>query len=73
MTDKNVRFRNGAVCLQSASPDKNIVVGVTESAGSNIDWIIENFYSREKNDLTIHDVYAFAAEDAESVPPAQIA
>ncbi len=69
MTDKNVRFKNGAVCLQSASPDKNIVVGVTESAGSNIDWIIENFYSREKNDLTIRDVYAIASEDAESVPP----
>jgi xylulokinase len=33
MTEKNVKFRNGAVCLQSASPDKNIVVGVTESAG----------------------------------------
>jgi len=68
-TEKNVRFKNGAVCLQSASPDKNIVVGVTESAGSNIDWIIENFYSREKNDLTIPDVYALAAEDAKAVPP----
>jgi xylulokinase len=68
-TNKNVRFKNGAVCLQSASPDKNIVVGVTESAGSNIDWIIENFYSREKNDLTIPDVYALASEDAEAIPP----
>jgi xylulokinase len=68
-TDKNVRFKNGAVCLQSASPDKNIVVGVTESAGSNIDWVIENFYSREKNDLTIPDVYALASEDAQAVPP----
>ena len=69
MTNKNVRFRNGAVCLQSASPDKNIVVGITESAGSNIDWIIENFYAREKNDMTIPDIYAFATEDADSVPP----
>ncbi len=69
MTGRNVRFRNGAVCLQSASPDKNIVVGITESAGSNIDWIIENFYSREKNDMTIPDIYAFATEDADSVPP----
>jgi xylulokinase len=69
MTDKNVRFKNGAVCLQSASPDKNIVVGVTESAGSNIDWIIDNFYAREKNDMTIRDVYSLASEDAEAVPP----
>jgi xylulokinase len=69
MTDKNLRFKNGAVCIQSASPDKNIVVGITESAGSNIDWIIENFYSREKNDLTIPDVYALATEDAQAVPP----
>jgi xylulokinase len=68
MTEKNVRFKNGAVCLQSAAPDKNIIVGVTESAGSNIDWIIENFYSREKNDMTIPDVYALAAEDADAVP-----
>jgi xylulokinase len=69
MTDKNVKFKNGAVCLQSASHDKNIVVGVTESAGSNIDWIIENFYSREKNDMTIRDVYALAGKDADAVPP----
>ena len=54
---------------RSASPDKNIVVGITESAGSNIDWIIENFYAREKNDMTIPDIYAFATEDAYSVPP----
>ena len=69
MTDRNVRFRHGAVCLQSAAPDKNIVVGITESAGSNIDWIIDNFYSREKNDLTIPDVYALAIEEAETIPP----
>ena len=69
MTEKNLRFKNGAVCLQSAAPDKNIVVGITESAGSNIDWIIENFYSREKNDMTIPDVYSLAAGDAESIPP----
>jgi xylulokinase len=68
-TERNVRFRNGAVCLQSADPEKNIAVGITESAGSNIDWIIENMYSREKNDLTIPDVYALANEEAELVLP----
>jgi len=68
-TSRNVRFKNGAVCLQSADPEKNIAVGITESAGSNIDWIIENFYSREKNDLTIPDVYALANEEASAVSP----
>jgi len=69
MTNKNLRFKHGAVCLQSADPDKNIVVGVTESAGSNIDWIIDNFYSREKNDLTVHDVYSLANMEADAISP----
>jgi xylulokinase len=69
MTNRNVRFRHGAVCLQSAAPDKNIVVGITESAGSNIDWIIDNFYSREKNDLTIPDVYSLANLEADEIQP----
>jgi xylulokinase len=68
MSSRNFSFKNGAVCLQSADPDKNIVVGVTESAGSNIDWIIQNFYAQE-NKNTPDKVYQLANEEAAAVNP----
>jgi len=43
-TSRNPGFKNGAVTLQSADPVKNLVVGITESAGSNIEWFLEKFY-----------------------------
>ncbi|MCT4586683.1 MAG: hypothetical protein N4A71_02570 [Carboxylicivirga sp.] len=50
ITSRNLKHKNGAAVLQSADPEKNICVGITESAGSNFDWMIEKFYHYEKND-----------------------
>ena len=52
-TGKNLKHKNGAVVLQSADARKNLLVGITESAGSNLDWMIEKFYKLEKNDPAI--------------------
>ncbi|MCK5701153.1 MAG: hypothetical protein KAI29_08375, partial [Cyclobacteriaceae bacterium] len=41
MTERSPKFKNNAVCLQSADPTKNLVVGITESAGANLEWLIE--------------------------------
>ncbi|MFN8205957.1 MAG: FGGY-family carbohydrate kinase [Bacteroidales bacterium] len=68
MTSKIFGFKNGAVCLQSADPEKNIVVGITESAGSNIDWIIRNFYSKEEKEAP-QQVYSLANLEAETINP----
>ncbi len=42
------QFRNGAAAIKSADPNMNLITGVTESAGANIDWIMDQFFSKEK-------------------------
>jgi len=68
-TGKNLKHKNGAVILQSADADKNLLVGITESAGSNLDWLIEKFYKYEKSDPAIIDIFSFIDKETEGVPP----
>ena len=68
-TGKNLKHKNGAVILQSADPQKNLLVGITESAGANLDWMIEKFYKLEKNDPAISNIYKFIDEETRGVPP----
>ena len=68
-TGKNLKHKNGAVVLQSADPLKNLLVGITESAGANLDWMIEKFYKLEKNDPAISNIYKFLDEETKGVPP----
>ncbi len=68
-TGRNLKHKNGAVVLQSADATKNLLVGITESAGSNLDWMIEKFYKLEKDDPTIKDIYAFLNKETEGIPP----
>ncbi len=68
-TGKNLKHRNGAVVLQSADPAMNLLVGITESAGSNLDWMIEKFYKLEKKDPAVEDIFAFIEKETEGIPP----
>ena len=68
-TKKNLKHKNGAAVLQSADAGMNLLVGITESAGSNFDWIIEKFYKYERNDPAIRDIYAFIDKETEGIPP----
>jgi len=68
-TGKNLKHKNGAAVLQSADAGMNLVVGITESAGSNLDWMIEKFYRYEKSDPAIKDILAFIDKETEGVPP----
>jgi len=68
-TGKNLKHKNGAVVLQSADAAMNLLVGITESAGSNLDWMIEKFYKYEKNDPAIKNIFAFINQETEGVPP----
>lgn len=68
-TKKVQKFKNAAVCLQSGDPGMNIVVGITESAGSNIKWIADEFYKHEQQDPNIPDIYALMDEHVSKVPP----
>ncbi len=67
-TGKNLKHKNGAVVLQSADAQKNLLVGITESAGANLDWMIEKFYKLEKNDPAISNIYTFIDKETEGIP-----
>ena len=56
-TEKPRAFKNGIFCLQSADPKMNIVVGITESAGVNTEWLLNNFYKNEKATLTTNELF----------------
>ena len=67
-TGKNLKHKNGAVVLQSADAEKNLLVGITESAGSNLDWLIEKFYKLEKDDPAVQCIYSFIDKETEGIP-----
>ena len=68
-TASKLKHRNGAVVLQSADPHKNLLVGITESAGANLDWMIEKFYKLEKDDPAISNIYKFIDNETAGIPP----
>ena len=63
------KFKNSAVCLQSADANMNIVVGITEAAGSCIKWIKDEFYKHEQADPSIKNIYELMDAHVEKVPP----
>ena len=66
-TARSPKFKNGAVCLQSADPKKNLVIGITESAGNNLEWLINQFYKKELDDLGRENIYKILDEEAAKV------
>ena len=67
-TIKNLKHKNGAVILQSADPAMNLLVGITESAGSNLEWIIEKFYKYEKGNPEVKNIYDFINKETQGIP-----
>jgi len=61
-------FRHGAAAIQSADPEMNLIAGITESAGANIEWIRDQFFRHEKERYGA-GVFAFMDEVIASVPP----
>ncbi|MDR2090363.1 MAG: FGGY-family carbohydrate kinase [Clostridiales bacterium] len=62
------QFKNGAAAIQSADPDMNLIVGITEAAGSNIQWLIDQFFKHEKEEFG-EGIFAHMDELIETVPP----
>ncbi|MDF1539433.1 MAG: FGGY-family carbohydrate kinase [Candidatus Thorarchaeota archaeon] len=63
------KFKNGAVTLQSADPDKNIVVGITESAGIILEWVSKELYKGMKLDPNDDEVFHLMDQEIASVSP----
>ncbi len=47
-SQKNYKFKRGVASLQSADPNSSLLVGVTESAGANVEWALHKLYNEEK-------------------------
>ncbi len=45
------KFRHGAAAIQSADREMNLIAGITESAGANIQWICDQFFASEKRKI----------------------
>ncbi|MFW9978143.1 MAG: FGGY-family carbohydrate kinase [Candidatus Thorarchaeota archaeon] len=67
-TEQAPKFRNGAVTLQSADPEKNIVVGVTESAGILLEWASKELYKGISLDPNDVEVFHLMDQEISSVP-----
>lgn len=67
MTKKAMGFKNGAFCLQGADPEMNIVVGVTESAGVNTEWLLSNFYEHEKKTLSEQELFDYLENEVKQI------
>ncbi|MCP4121678.1 MAG: hypothetical protein GY751_07975 [Bacteroidetes bacterium] len=67
-TAKNLKFKNGAVCLQSADPAMNLVVGVTEAAGVNVEWMLRTWYSKEQEELTTEELFKLFETEINATP-----
>lgn len=65
-SQSETKFKNGAAAIQSADPDMNLVVGITEAAGSNIQWIIEQFFSKEVKELG-DGIYQYMYKQIENI------
>lgn len=62
------KFCNGAAAIKSADPEMNLITGVTESAGSNINWVMDEFFAREK-EIFGDDIYEKMNEYVIATPP----
>lgn len=61
-------FQHGAAAIQSADPQMNLIAGITESAGANIEWIRDQFFRQEKEKYGA-GVFNYMDEVIATVPP----
>lgn len=62
------KFKHGAAAIQSADKEMNLIAGITESAGANINWLREQFFARESEELG-EQIYDFMDKVVDHIPP----
>jgi xylulokinase len=62
------KFKNGAAAIQSADPEMNLIVGITEAAGSNIQWLCDQFFKKEAEEYG-EKIYEYMDSVIEDIPP----
>ena len=61
------QFKHGAAAIQSADPEMNLICGITEAAGSNLQWLIEQFFRTEREQLG-DGIYAYMDQVIRDIP-----
>ena len=62
------KFLHGAAAIQSADKEMNLIAGITESAGANIQWLCDQFFAREKEEYG-DGIYAYMDKVVQNIPP----
>lgn len=62
------KFKHGAAAIQSADRKMNLIAGITESAGANIQWVCDQFFAREKEEYG-EGIFDYMNKIVEKVPP----
>lgn len=62
------KFRHGAAAIQSADKEMNLIAGITESAGANIQWICDQFFAKEK-EVCGDGIYQYMDQVVQNIPP----
>lgn len=62
------KFKHGAAAIQSADREMNLIAGITESAGANIQWICDQFFTREKEEYG-DQIYKYMDDVVGNIPP----
>ncbi len=65
-SNKNHKFKRGVASLQSANPKYSLLVGITESAGANVEWALHKLYETEKQQGI--DIYQLMEEEVDAIP-----
>ncbi len=65
-SQKNYKFNNGVASLQSADPSSSLLVGITESAGINVEWALNKFYKKEKEQGV--NIYELMEKEVSEIP-----
>lgn len=68
-TPRNLKHKNSVAVIQSADPNMNIAVGVTEAAGICIEWIKDQFFKHEQEDPDVENIYDLMDECVKKIPP----
>ena len=62
------KFAHGAAAIQSADKNMNLIAGITESAGANIQWICDQFFAKEKEEYG-DGIYKYMDDIVKAIPP----
>lgn len=62
------KFIHGAAAIQSADHEMNLIAGITESAGANIQWIQEQFFAKEREEYG-DKIFDYMEDVIRSIPP----